>query len=504
MKKLLVAMSLVFLGFASAHSQAPYKVRTNPKLPMRDALDRMNLVIAWNTRVQVDGNRDGIFSVQVIPGSPNQLVVQTYKGVVYLYDADNGDLIWQTQVGVPYWTPMPAAFNSQSIFVTRRSVLHVLNRFNGTQRVYTYDERTMQADFGYELSYTPNAAPVADEDFIYFSMGDRVNAFFMPDFERIAALKRLRDKSKKDGKDLKPIGPEEEYARETADSPQPVYLWGYRFGDQFMTTSPLIFGEQLSMLTTDGTLTGVARDGTGPREDYYKPFKVNGRTPGAAGQHWNMAYVASTDFNLYAINMNTGQLKWRYVSGAPILRGPDVNDNDVFLYPDGIGLRRVARSTGKEIWTNRDSQRFLAANDKFVYALDHIGRFYVVDGRRGGTLATLNLSDWAIAIANEWTDRIYLAANDGQVMCLRHRDLIKPLVMKTPEPPRPKEEKKKEEKKEEKKDEDKKDDKEKEKAAAPRTPLEAPSRSLEMSARQSHPLRGTEFELADRRTWAGP
>ena len=43
---------------------------------------------------------------------------------------------------------------------------------------------------------------------------------------------------------------------------------------------------------------------------------MNGRTPGAAGQHWNMAYVASTDFNLYAINMNTGQLKWRYVSGC--------------------------------------------------------------------------------------------------------------------------------------------------------------------------------------------
>ena len=92
----------------------------------------MNLVIAWNTRVQVDGNRDGVFSVQVIPGSPNQLVVQTYKGAVILFDADSGDLIWKTHVGVPYWTPMPAAFNSQSIYVTRRSMLHVLNRYNGT------------------------------------------------------------------------------------------------------------------------------------------------------------------------------------------------------------------------------------------------------------------------------------------------------------------------------------------------------------------------------------
>jgi outer membrane protein assembly factor BamB len=501
MKKLLLAMSLVFLGVATAHSQAPYKIRTNPKLPMREALDRMNLVLAWNTRVQVDGNRDGVFSVQLIPGSPNQLVVQTYKGAVYLYDADNGDLVWKTQIGVPYWTPMPAAFNSQSIFVTRRSTLHVVNRYNGFQRVYTYDERTMQADFGFELTYTPNAAPVADEDFIYFSMGDRLNAYFIPDFERIANLKRSRDRAIKDAKDAKPLVAGDDYARETADSPQPVFLWGYRFGDQFMTTSPLVFGEQLSMLTTDGTLTGVGRDGTGPRENYYKPFSVFGRTPGAAGQHWNMAYVASTDFNLYAINMNNGALKWRYVSGAPILRGPDVNDRDIYLYPDGIGLRRVDRITGKEIWTNRDTQRFLAANQAFVYALDHVGKFFVVDARRGTTLAKLDLSDWAIAIANEWTDRVYLAANDGQIMCLRHRDLVKPLIMKTPEPPRPKEEKKEPKKKEEEKKEDKKDDKEK--AAVPPAPLPTLPRALAVTARNLESPREIELALAERRTWAG-
>src|SRR5205823_454387 len=150
----------------------------------------------------------------------------------------------------------------------------------------------------------------------------------------------------------------------------------------------------------------------------------------------------SDDFNLYAIDMNNGLLKWRHAAAAPVLRGPDVNDRDVFIAPQRVGLRRIDRLSGKEAWTNRDTQRFLAANHAFIYALDGIGKFYVVDGRRGTTLATHDLSDWAIAVTNEWTDRIYLAANDGQVLCLRHRDLVKPLVMKTPEPPRPKEVKK--------------------------------------------------------------
>lgn len=459
MKKLLLAMTVVLGAFAGVCAQATVKVYTSPKLPMRDALERMNLAIAWNTRVSVDGNRDGIFSVQVIPGKTNQLVVQTYKGGVFLYDADTGDLIWKTQVGVPYWAPQPAAFNSHSIMVTRRNVLHVLKRFDGTQRVYTFDPGTKQADFGYELSFTPNAAPVADEEFLYLSMGDRVSAIFIPDFLRIDRARLERDKRKKEGK---PPSVYEDDIPEGPDSAQPSFYWNFRFADQFTSSPPLLFGDQLSTLTTDGTLTSVSRYETGARDELFA-FKAAGKSAGAAGQHQNMAYVGSDDFNLYAIDMNNGRLIWRYVSSAPILRGPDVNDRDVFISPERVGLRRIDRFSGRELWINRDAPRFLAANHAFVYALDAIGRFNVIDGRRGTTLATLNLSTWAIPVVNEWTDRVYLAANDGQVMCLRHRDLKNPLVMKTLEAPKAKEEKKPmvDPKKDDEKKEDKKDDKEK-------------------------------------------
>jgi outer membrane protein assembly factor BamB len=505
MKKLLFAMSLVFLGITAGHGQAPYKIHTCPKLPMRESLERMNLLVAWNTRVSVDGNRDGIYSVQLIPGPPNQLVVQTYKGGVFLYDADNGDLIWKNpQVGVAYWDPLPAAFNSQSIFVTRRNVLHVLNRLNGTQRVYTFNDQIKQAEFGFPLNFTPNAAPMADEDYLYFSMGDRLNAYYIPDFERIDRMVKLRDKAKREGKELKIQG--EEYIPEGPDSPQPVYLWGWRFADEVMTTPPLVFGAQLSMLTTDGTLTGIGRTGTGPREEYYRPFKFTGQTPGAAGHHWNMAYVGSDDFNLYAFDMIGGRLKWRHAAGAPILRGPSVNDRDVFVAPRRVGLRRIDRASGIEVWTNRDTERFLAANHVYVYALDGAGRFYVMDARRGSTLSTLNMLDWAISVPNEWTDRIYLAANDGQILCLRHRDLAKPLVMKTAEPPRPpekKEDEKKEDKKEDKKDDDK--EKDKDKGAAPDEQFPAWPRVLALSACNTWARfeRGEAIALDDRRGWAG-
>ena len=306
----------------------------------------MNLVMAWTARVSVDGDRDGVFSMQIIPGKPNRLVVQTFKGAVYLYDADSGDLAWKTNVGVPYWDPQPAGFNSQSIFVTRRNILYVLNRANGTQRVFTYNEILKQADFGFELSFTPSATLVADEDFVYVPMGERLHALYIPDFQAIEKARKTMA-TRKDDKD-RPIDEkknliEEDLVPTGPDSPQPVFYFGYRFANEIMNSAPLIYGDQISMLTTDGTLTSVDRYEKGPRKELFE-FQVHGRALGGAGQYNEIAYLASSDFNLYAINMNGGKLVWRYVSGAPILRKPEVNDNDIFIAPDQVGLRRLDRA----------------------------------------------------------------------------------------------------------------------------------------------------------------
>jgi outer membrane protein assembly factor BamB len=496
MKKMLPALLVLLATFAAVHAQAPYKIYTSPKLPARDALERMNLTLAWNTRVTVDGQRDGIASVQLIPGKSSQLVVQTLKGAVFLYDANTGDLIWKTAVGVPYWTSQPAGFNSQSIFVTRRNILYVLNRFDGSQRVFTYDPSSKSNYYGYQLAFGPNAAPSADEDFLYFPMGNRVHAIYIPDFETIDRVRRRRearrrtakDEEKADARDEKGVMPDDDIP-DGPDSPQPVFYWGYSLADQLTISSPLIYGEQVSILTTNGVLTSVNRFEKGPRIENFE-FKTTGRVRSAAGQHLEVAYLASDDFNLYAVNMKSGELIWRYISGAPLVRQPLVNDRDIYIAPEGIGLRRIDRISGREFWTNRDTHRFLAANLAYVYALDQIGKFFVLDAQRGSTLAKLDLSDWTIPLANEWTDRIYLAAHDGQIICLRHRELPKPLNLKTQDVPvakdikKPQEEKKDDKGKDKEKDKDDKDkEKDKDKGAVKTDRLQALPPRIQVSAR---------------------
>jgi outer membrane protein assembly factor BamB len=514
MKRILLAIAVLLLPITWVNAQSALKVYTAPKLPGRESLERMNLSLAWNTRAAVDGNRDGIFSLQLIPGERNQLIAQTYKGGVFLYDAENGDLIWKTWVGEPYWVSQPVGFNSHSIFVTRRDVLHVLNRFTGAQRVYHFPPGSKLPTYGVDLLFTPSAAPVADEEFLYIAMGSRLNAFVVPDFEVLERIKRAREVAKKEDPTGEKKGPLKEEklpyidelpASDSKDTLQAFLYWGYTVPNQTIEFPPLFSGEQISVLTPDGVLTSVNRYEKGPRVENFD-FKFAGRTLGSPGQHGRMAYVGSNDFNLYAVDMNGGKLVWRYPSGAPIQRKPAVNDREVFIAPYRVGLRSVDRRSGRENWTNHDTQTFLATNNQYVYALDKVGKFFVLDARRGATLAKYDLSEWTIAVANEWTDRVYLAANDGQIICLRHRDLVKPLSLKTTDAlPKPKDDKKKEPKKEDEKKEDP------EKAAARMGGVtKFASSVLSLTATFSAPLpeyrrRGEDYtQMDDRRAGARP
>ena len=216
-------------------------------------------------------------------------------------------------------------------------------------------------------------------------MGDRIHAILVPDFGELDRIKLARAKREAQAKEEKKPGAKDDKfmfpddISDSKDSKQPEFYWGFKLPEKLMTSSPLVVGEQLGFLTTDGTLSSVNRFARGQRIENVEDFKTTGQTPAAPGQHLHMAYVASDDFNLYAISMKSGLLVWRYASGAPIREQPYANDRDVYVAPERVGLRRIDRLSGREVWTNRDSSRFLAANLNNVYALDRNGKFFVLD-----------------------------------------------------------------------------------------------------------------------------
>jgi hypothetical protein len=180
--------------------------------------------------------------------------------------------------------------------------------------------------------------------------------------------------------------------------------------------------------TYGGSFTALKK--TDGRMQYH--FQAMAPLSAPVGQRDEMAYVGSEDFSVSALDIFAGRILWRFLGGGSIRQRPEVNDDSVYITPERSGLYRLDRETGQTVWQNFDAERFRAANPKFVYATDRSGRLLILDRARGTQLAVYDGGrDFVVPIANEMTDRLYLASNDGLVVCLHDRQYSTPLRMKT-------------------------------------------------------------------------
>lgn len=412
MNKAVAAILAVAAPAGLLLAQPSLVILTRPGPMSPEVLGRMRLTEAWRTRLRLDGRRDNLSSVQILPGEPQaQLLVRSRSGSVYLLNGETGDLVWSTSVGSPYWVGQPGAWNSRDIFVTQRDRLFVLNRRNGRQRLYQMDPDTKETVYGYTLDFAPSTAPVADENVLYVPMGTRVLAYEIPNYDLLERAERFEkfDETKR----------------------LPRVAWSL---DTALTIlqPPVPANGQVGVVATDGTLLSLARFESKIRFG----FKANGGVTVPLGHYGLTSYMGSQDFNVYAIAMSSGKVEWRFPAGGAIDRAPYVTDEDVFAYARGRGLFRLDRRNGTRQWLNEDAVQFLATNKRFTYALDRVQRLLVLDHQRGTTLAHFDLRDWQVPVPNEANDRIYLANHDGQIVCLHHSELPTPLVLRTP-PPEP-------------------------------------------------------------------
>lgn len=423
MKKLLsVTIALTLLGVTAPAQDV--RIFTRPSSPPRDVLRRLALTEAWKVKLPTEGMNDGFYSLQIIPSKGRaQIVAQTFGGAVFLVDAETGDVLWRTQAGVRNWAAQPVGFNDSNIFVTRRNLLYVLNRANGQQRVYVVDPQTKQVSHGFDLEYAPSATPSAEEDRLYFVLGDRVVAYKIPDWE-------AEEKTILPSKDKTLNAEERQILLEKRSALQPVRDWSYLSANLYFEHVPLLTEERVSVVSTNGHVISLNKFGKQEKEERFD-FKTGGNVVAAMGQYNIMAYVGSEDYTLYALHMKLGVVSWRFLSGAPIRVKPLVTDKDVFVTSGQRGLFRIDLDHGREIWHSERADRLLSTNQKFAYAVDRTGTFLVLDYARGTILANYDLRDWVMNIPNELTDRIYLASHDGQIMCLHHKDLIEPMKLKT-------------------------------------------------------------------------
>jgi outer membrane protein assembly factor BamB len=409
--RLFVAALAVALAATAAHAQrVTTKVYSRPQVPSDEVLKRLNLNLAWKYYVPMDGRRDGLLRVEM---NNRDMFVLTRSGTVAALDAETGKVAWRTTVGKPYSILPFIAVNNRAVYVIANVELFALDRSTGRKK------------WQYRLPAGVSAGPVVDEKQIYIPSSDtRVYAFTLP-------FVTLNDKGA-------PVSRVYGEQRQSEFEIRPRPVWSEQTNVN-LSFRPLQTDETLFLISREGKviITAKAQQNVTSSLELVR-LSLEGKVTVPPGQYGEMAYAGSDDGATYAINMLTGKLKWRHVAGTAILRTPAAVDKDVFVTSEREGMTCLDRDTGEPRWkipggnrkiltTQREADEFLACNSRFVYVADRSGRLLILDRKRGVQLSWLDTTAFRVKIVNETTDRLYLAANDGLILCLHDRDQKEPI-----------------------------------------------------------------------------
>ena len=422
MKKLLSAGCVLLLAAAATASDDPLRIWSQPPPPSREALDRLNLQLAWAVHVPMDGRRDGFSDIEIVG---DQVLVQTRSGLVTLLDAENGGrALWRSRPGRAYEAVLPPAYNTRTIFTTDSGNIFALDRDTGSLQ------------FTHSMSVALSAPLQVDDSRIFFStVQRRTVAFRLPAVLNPTKAEPPPDAGKKP-EEAAPAAALPPGAKAYAEDVRPLFDWDYQTNERI--ESRVIPGVNAVFLALPGGSYLALPKKPNTVEGNAELYQYRGDSPFAAppGHAGDAAYLATEDAHVYAVGVDSGKVLWRYICGTPLTRAPmavDVSDGaavdkDLYVTAQGKGLGRLNRDTGEPLWNIRkqdyspEAERILAVNPKFVYAADRVGRLLILDRKNGAQLTRYDVHDYVFPVVNATTDRIYLAANDGLIVCLHDKD----------------------------------------------------------------------------------
>ena len=245
------------------------------------------------------------------------------------------------------------------------------------------------------------------------------------------------------------------------------HLWELHAGGQLWDTP---------ILTADPADPDSERLTTYAGRNIFTSLRESARTNGIKTQYFTEAaitapltnfgdyvYVATADSNLIALSMadlrepsmaaNTLP-RGKFTTGGPIQQKPLLTDNSLYVVGARWGLIRLKHGSKDQtslepMWTERLSDgrvrarpnsevvQLLSVNSSYAYGLDRGGRLLVIDAIRGSTLSSYDVSAFTLPLTNEATDRVYLAAGSGLLLCLHDKARLKPeFLRKPPAPPK--------------------------------------------------------------------
>jgi len=243
------------------------------------------------------------------------------------------------------------------------------------------------------------------------------------------------------------------------------HLWELQAGGQLWDTP---------ILTADPNDPESQRLTTYTGRNVFTSRREAARTNGIQTQYFTQAaitaplsnygdniYVATADSNLVALSVadlrepsmvSSTLPRGKFTTGGPIQQKPLVTENALYVVAARWGLIRLKHGTLEPMWTERlsdgrirarpnsDVVQLLSVNSSYAYGIDRGGRLLVIDAIRGSTLSSFDVSAFTLPLTNDATDRVYLAAGSGLLLCMHDTSRLKPEFLRKPPVAAPKKE----------------------------------------------------------------
>lgn len=359
-------------------------------LPSEATLGRLGLQRAWWAQATLDYGRD---TLQFFTGDEQVTIVQADSGMVTVIDNATGHRRWAIQVGSPTEVRYAATTNDRVVVVVSGTTMYALDKKTGSLLAQV------------TVPSAPSCAPAMDDTQVYIGgINGNVYAF---------STKILQELTKSN--DLSKYG-------------YRVLRRQFHSGGR-IRYSPVATGTVVHVASIDGSLYGLfAKDFS-----MLYQFETNQPISAPLAYSGKNLIAATGDMKLYCLNSETGALRWEMLTGLNVRKAPCVIGDHVFLLSEGGGLRCLTTAAGKEVWLNRQADGFIAATPEIVYASSGTVTILVLNRADGRQIGSFSLPGFPIRIANDRTDRLYLASPRGLVLCIRERDREFPLLHKVPE-----------------------------------------------------------------------
>jgi len=344
----------------------------------QDVAARSGMVRSWYLQT---GSLQAQGPIVHLAYDEDMILAQSSRGMLTAIDGETGRLRWSTQVGPSNRLCTEPAANADYVVVVNGSTLYVLDRHTG------------RIQWEARLRGTPGAGPGVTKTHAFIPMSN---------------------------------GKIEGYSLAAGGSQHP---WSYKSVGKILVP-PMTAGNTVSWTTERGYFYVANEDASGIR---YR-LETRGSIPSKPTSWWPTAYAASNDGYLYSVNQEKGSINWKFAIGDAIFESPVAMEDRVFVVSEHSGLYCLDPAAGKVRWVAPAISHFVSASPTRVYVGDRLGRLAILDGKSGVRLSAIPLPGNSIKLANNRSDRVYLAGDDCIVQCLREASLSSPVLYVPPEP----------------------------------------------------------------------